>query len=180
MLFAYPCVNHFSLVQAKQRRKDRKEKDKEAEEKKVRLEQEQRQRRDISSRISKDRLHQERVLSPLVSTEAVEDEDNHPGLDPTDDVVGTLGPATEDGDTDHASWEREGSYVPNGMEAGFSGAMLEEATRNRRGSRKQQMTLDDSSSTCSSDSLPSVRASMNESFVSRPILPEQSVLPRRY
>ncbi|BFI22690.1 hypothetical protein MPTK1_8g14880 [Marchantia polymorpha subsp. ruderalis] len=165
--------------QAKQRRKDRKEKDKEAEEKKVRLEQEQRQRRDISSRISKDRLHQERVLSPLVSTEAVEDEDNHPGLDPTDDVVGTLGPATEDGDTDHASWEREGSYVPNGMEAGFSGAMLEEATRNRRGSRKQQMTLDDSSSTCSSDSLPSVRASMNESFVSRPILPEQSVLPRR-
>ncbi|KAG6550159.1 hypothetical protein Mapa_008116 [Marchantia paleacea] len=165
--------------QAKQRRKDRKEKDKEAEEKKVRLEQEQRQRRDISSRISKDRLHQERVLSPLVSTEAVEDEDNHPGLDPIDDVVGTLGPATEDGDTDHASWEREGSYGPNGMEAGFSGAMLEEATRNRRGSRKQQMTLDDSSSTCSSDSLPSVRASMNDSFVSRPILPEQSVLPRR-
>ncbi|KAL2609820.1 hypothetical protein R1flu_028393 [Riccia fluitans] len=164
--------------QAKQRRKDRKEKDKEAEEKKVRLEQEQRQRRDTTNRTAKERL-QERTLSPLVSAEAGEDEDNLTGLEPVDEVVGTLGPATEDGDTDHASWEREGSYGPNGMEAGFSGAILEDSARNHRGNRKQQTSLDDSSSTCSSDSLPSVRAGANDSFVSRPDLPEKSVLPRR-
>ncbi|CAM6084166.1 unnamed protein product [Calypogeia fissa] len=161
--------------QAKQRRKDRKEKDKEAEEKKVRVEQEQRQRQDHpTTRESKDNSHKERELSPLVSTEAGEDEDELSGLDPIDDVVGTLGPAIEDGDTDHVSWEREASHGQNGMEAGFSGALLKDTTRSRRSSRKQQATGDDSSSTCSSDSLPSVRTAMNESFVARPILPEQS------
>ncbi|KAL3678706.1 hypothetical protein R1sor_021662 [Riccia sorocarpa] len=163
--------------QAKQRRKDRKEKDKEAEEKKIRLEQEQRQRRDATKRTSKERL-QERTLSPVASTEAGDDEDNLACLETVDEVVGTLGPATEDGDTDHAGWEREGSYGPNSMEAGFSGAVLEDSARNRR-SRKQQTSLDDSSSTCSSDSLPSVRAGPTDSFVSRPDLPEKSVIPRR-
>lgn len=145
------------------------------------MEQEQRQQHDHASNraSSKENSHKEQELSPMVLTEAGEDEDELSGLDPIDDVVGTLGPAIEDGDADRVGWEREASYAQNGMEAGFSGAVLvEDATRNHQSSssssRKQHATVDDSSSTCSSDSLPSVRTAMNESFVARSNMPEQS------
>ena len=159
--------------QAKQRRKDRKEKDKEAEEKRVRVEQESRQRPSDLSR-AKERLLKERNI--LLHSPADVEEDDLSGLDTVDNViVGTLGPATEDGDVDRTSWDREGSYGQSGMEAaGFSGALLEEgSTRNGRIGRKHHASvLDDSSSTCSTDSLPSVRPCMNGSYNSGPSVPE--------
>lgn len=165
------------VLQAKQRRKDRKDKDKEAEEKRVRSEQESRQRQSELLR-SKERLLKEREILLLTPVDTGEEEDELSGLDTVDDVVvGTLGPAIEDGDIDRTSWEREGSYGHSAMEAaGFSGALLEEgSTRNGRGGRKHQSSaLDDSSSTCSSDSLPSVRPSMNGSFGLRPSLADQN------
>ncbi|KAG0612014.1 hypothetical protein M758_7G183800 [Ceratodon purpureus] len=162
--------------QAKQRRKDRKDKDKEAEEKRVRVEQENRQRQSESSR-AKDRSSKERVAISLTPVDGGEEDDELSCVDAVDDVVGTLGPATEDGDVDRASWERDVSYGQSGMDtAGFSGAVLEDGpTRNGRAGRKNQASaLDDSSSTCSSDSLPSVRPSMNGSYSVRPSLPEQN------
>jgi hypothetical protein len=112
----------------------------------------------------------------LLHSPADVEEDDLSGLDTVDNViVGTLGPATEDGDVDRTSWDREGSYGQSGMEAaGFSGALLEEgSTRNGRIGRKHHASvLDDSSSTCSSDSLPSVRPCMNGSYNSGPSVPE--------
>lgn len=163
-------------LQAKQRRKDRKEKDKEAEEKRVRVEQESRQRPSAVSR-SKERLKERNILL-LTPADVGDEEDDLSGLDTVDDViVGTLGPATEDGDVDRTSWEREGPCSQSGMEdAGFSGAVLEEgSTRNGRIGRKHQAAmLDDSSSTCSTDSLPSVRPCMNGSYNSGPSVPEHN------
>ena len=164
-------------LQAKQRRKDRKEKDKEAEEKRVRVEQESRQRPSDVSR-SKERLLKERNILLLTPADVGDEEDDLSGLDTVDDViVGTFGPATEYGDVDRTSWEREGPYSQSGMEdAGFSGAVLEEgSTRNGRIGRKHQAAiLDDSSSTCSTDSLPSVRPCMNGSCNSGPSVPEHN------
>ncbi|CAK9882953.1 unnamed protein product [Sphagnum jensenii] len=167
--------------QAKQRRKDRKEKDKEAEEKRVRLEQEDRQRKSDVLR-PKERLLKEHEILLLTPADIGEEEDDLSGMDTVDDVVGTLGPAIEDGDNDLTGWEREGSYGQSGMEvAGFSGAVLEEGlTQNGRGERKHRASaLDDSSSTCSSDSLPSVRPSLNGSFNLRASLPDQNLASSR-
>ncbi|CAK9237092.1 unnamed protein product, partial [Sphagnum troendelagicum] len=167
--------------QAKQRRKDRKEKDKEAEEKRVRLEQEDRQRKSDVLR-PKERLLKEHEILLLTPADIGEEEDDLSGMDTVDDVVGTLGPAIEDGDNDITGWEREGSYGQSGMEvAGFSGAVLEEGlTQNGRGERKHRASaLDDSSSTCSSDSLPSVRPSLNGSFNLRASLPDQNLASSR-
>lgn len=161
--------------QAKQRRKDRKEKDKEAEEKRSRSELEQRQRPGVGgSRSAKEHLLKQRELVALVTAEIGEDDDELSGLDAVDDVVGTLGPALEDGDLDRAGWDRDGPYAQSGMEAGFSGALLDDpSSRSGRVGRKHQAALDDSSSTCSSDSLPSVRPPASGSY-GRPNLPEQS------
>ncbi|CAM6009525.1 unnamed protein product [Sphagnum balticum] len=167
--------------QAKQRRKDRKEKDKEAEEKRVRLGQEDRQRKSDVLR-PKERLLKEHEVLLLTPADIGEEEDDLSGMDTVDDVVGTLGPAIEDGDNDLTGWEREGSYGQSGMEvAGFSGAVLEEGlTQNGRGERKHRASaLDDSSSTCSSDSLPSVRPSLNGSFNLRASLPDQNLASSR-
>jgi hypothetical protein len=142
----------------------------------VRVERENVQRQSEPSR-HKDRASKERETISLTPVDGGEEEDELSGLDAIDDVVGTLGPATEDGDVDRTSWERDVSYGQSGMEAaGFSGALLEEgSTRNgRAGRRNQASALDDSSSTCSSDSLPSVRPSMNGSYSVRPSLPEQN------
>ncbi|XP_024401226.1 uncharacterized protein [Physcomitrium patens] len=161
--------------QAKQRRKDRKDKDKEAEEKRARVEQENRQRQSESSR-PKERMSKGRGIISLVPADAGE-VDHLSGLDATDDVVGTLGLAGEDCDVDHTTWERDASYGHSGMEAaGFSGAHEESSARNGRAARKNQASaLDDSSSTCSSDSLPSVRPSMNGGTYSmRPGLSDQN------
>lgn len=161
--------------QAKQRRKDRKEKDKEAEEKRVRVEQETRQRPSDLSR-AKEQLLKERNILLHSPADVGEEEDDLSGVDTVDNViVGTLGPATEDGDVDRTSWDREGSCGQSGMEAaGFSGALLEEGSiRNSGiGQKHHASVLDDSSSTCSSDSLPSVRPCMNGSYNSGPSVPE--------
>ncbi|XP_073394018.1 uncharacterized protein [Physcomitrium patens] len=148
--------------QAKQRRKDRKDKDKETEERRVRVEQENRQRQSESSR-PKERMPKGRGIISLIPADATDD-------------VGTLGLATEDGDVDHTTWERDVSYGHSGMEtAEFSGAHEGSSTRNGRAARKNQASaFDDSSSTCSSDSLPSVRPSMNGSYSTRPSLSEQN------
>ena len=142
----------------------------------MRVEQENRQRQSESSR-PKERSSKEREVVSLTPVDGGQEEDDLSGLDAIDDVVGTLGPAAEDGDVGRTSWERDGSYGHSGMEAaGFSGAILEDgSTRNGRAGRKNQASvLDDSSSTCSSDSLPSVRPSMNGSYSMRRSLPEQN------
>lgn len=141
----------------------------------MRVEQENHQRQSESSR-PKERILKDREIISLIPAVPVEEEDEFSGLDAIDDVVGTLGPATEDGDVDRTSWEREVSCGQNGMEAaGFSGAIEEGLIRNGRTGRKNQTSaLDDSSSTCSSDSLPSARPSMNGSYSMRPSLPEQN------
>lgn len=141
----------------------------------MRVEQENHQRQSESSR-PKERMLKDRKIVSLIPADAGEEEDEFIGLDAIDDVVGTLGPATEDGDVDRTSWEREVSYGQNGMEAaGFSGALEESLIRNGRAGRKNQASaLDDSSSTCSSDSLPSARPSTNGSYSMRPSLPEQN------
>jgi hypothetical protein len=178
----YVVRNYSVFLQAKQRRKDRKEKDKEAEEKRVRLEQEDRQRKSDVLR-PKERLLKEHEVLLLTPADIGEEEDDLSGMDTVDDVVGTLGPAIEDGDNDLTGWEREGSYGQSGMEvAGFSGAVLEEGlTQNGRGERKHRASaLDDSSSTCSSDSLPSVRPSLNGSFNLRTSLPDQNLASSRF
>ena len=67
-------------------------------------------------------------------------------------VVSMLIPATEDGEVDQLIWEREASE----MEATFSGASCLDFVSNDRTNRKHEGFLDDSSSTCSSDSILSL------------------------
>ncbi|CAM5998942.1 unnamed protein product [Sphagnum balticum] len=169
--------------QAKQRRKDRKEKDKEPEEKCSQLEQESFQQQSAVLR-PKERLQKESEILLLNPADTEKEEHDLSGMDTVVDVVGTLGLAMEDGDNDHTGWERgAGSYGQSGMEvAGFSGAVLEEGlAQNGKDELKHQASaLDDSSSTCSSDSLPSVRPSLNDSFDSQPSMTDQNHTSSRF
>ncbi len=170
-------------LQAKQRRKDRKEKDKEPEEKCSQLEQESFQQQPAVLR-PKERLQKESEILLLNPADTEKEEHDLSGLDTVVDVVGTLGLAMEDGDNDHTGWERgAGSYGQSGMEvAGFSGAVLEEGlAQNGKDELKHQASaLDDSSSTCSSDSLPSVRPSLNDSFDSQHSMTDQNHTSSRF
>jgi hypothetical protein len=170
-------------LQAKQRRKDRKEKDKEPEEKCSQLEQESFQQQSAVLK-PKERLQKESEILLLNPADTGKEEHDLSGMDTVVDVVGTLGLAIEDGDNDHTGWERgAGSYGQSGMEvAGFSGAVLEEGlAQNGKDELKHQASaLDDSSSTCSSDSLPSVRPSLNDSFDSQPSMTDQNHTSSRF
>ena len=62
-------------------------------------------------------------------------------------VVSMLRPATED------VWEREGAEMHQAMEASFSGGSCIDSAPNGQSNQTQEGLLDDSSSTCSSDSI---------------------------
>ena len=76
-----------------------------------------------------------------------DDDDDSSVLDNVDGVVGTLRPATED------VWEREGAEMHQAMEASFSGGSCIDSAPNGQSTQTQEGLLDDSSSTCSSDSI---------------------------
>lgn len=158
--------------QAKQRRNNRKENEKVVEEKHISVVQDPRQRDDsTSSTTTRTCL----LKGPSNTTVDLGDEDDDLSvLDTNDNIVGTLGPAVEDGDADHALWEREGSETNQVMEASFSGSLCVNSAQDGRSDRKHQALLDDSSSTCSSDSIPSLCAASNGSSRRRLILPDKN------
>ncbi|KAI5084590.1 hypothetical protein GOP47_0000759 [Adiantum capillus-veneris] len=138
--------------QAKQRRNIRKEKEKDGEEKQsVAGGQSRLGEGSTSSRAS---LSSSKEAS-IRTGDIVDDDDDSSVLDNTDGIVGTLRAALEDGDADRTFWEREGSDFHPTTEASFSGGSCIDSAQNGRSNRKQQSLLDDSSSTCSSDSIPS-------------------------
>lgn len=144
--------------QAKQRRNNRKEKEKDGEEKQPAAGRESRQGEGSTS--SRATLSFSKGTSITVTTtDLVDDDDDSSVLDNTDGIVGTLRAAQEDGDADQIFWEREGSEFHQTMEASFSGGSCIDSSQNGRSNRKQEVVLDDSSSTCSSDSFPSNNAS---------------------
>eukprot|EP00249_Psilotum_nudum_P018273 c26724_g2_i1 orf=190-4170(-) len=152
--------------QAKQRRNNRKDKDKEVEEKNATTGQVPRNRKDTSSgRIVKASPLKEQQRLSAPREEHGDDEDDLSGMEMTDDTVGTLGHATEDGDVDSTVWEREGPELHHVMVAGYSGVVCEDSVKCAHPTGRHQLAvLDDSSSTCSSDSLPSINAAANSSF----------------
>ncbi|KAH7297241.1 hypothetical protein KP509_26G060700 [Ceratopteris richardii] len=141
--------------QAKQRRNNRKEKERDCEEK-------------HPARVGQSRLGDGSTSSRSVlglskegnmrNVEIVDDDDDLSVLDNTDAIVGTLRAALEEGDVDRIFWEREGVDFHQTMEASFSGGSCINSAENGRSNRKPQSVLDDSSSTCSSDSIPSNKA----------------------
>lgn len=140
--------------QAKQRRINRKEKERDGEEKAPLAGQ---------SRLGEGSTSSRAVLSlskgvSTRTTDIVDDDDDLSVLDNTDGIVGTLRAALEDGDADRTFWESEGSDFHQTMEASFSGGSCIDSVQNGHSNQKQQSLLDDSSSTCSSDSIVSNNA----------------------
>lgn len=159
--------------QAKQKRNNRKDKNRGREEKGSSLVQDKDQQENSSrSRKLNESCLEECATPNLASLGTAEEDDDLSGLDTTDDVVGTLGPAVEDGDLDRTDWDRDGSETHQVMEASFSGDVSTQPVQSCRVGRKHQVTIDDSSSTCSTDSLASVV--VNASYKGRPSLADRS------
>ncbi|MCO5586445.1 hypothetical protein L7F22_040385 [Adiantum nelumboides] len=143
--------------QAKQRRNNRKEKERDGEEKQPGA--------GGQSRLGEGSTSSRAALSlskeaSIRTAEVVDEDDDSSVLDNTDGIVGTLQAAIEDGDADRIFWEREGSDLHHSMEASFSGGSCIDSAQNGHSNRKKQSLLDDSSSTCSSDSIPSNNATI--------------------
>jgi hypothetical protein len=84
-----------------------------------------------------------------------DDDDDSSVIDNVDGIVGTLRPAIED------VWEREGSEMHQVMEASFSGGSCIDSVPNGQCNQTHEGILDDSSSTCSSDSILSLHSASN-------------------
>lgn len=159
--------------QAKQKRNNRKDKNRGREEKGSSLVQDKDQQENSSRSRKLNEICLEECATPnLASLGTAEEDDDLSGLDTTDDVVGTLGPAVEDGDLDRTDWDRDGSETHQVMEASFSGDVSTQPVQSCRVGRKHQVAIDDSSSTCSTDSLASVV--VNASYKGRPSLADRS------
>ncbi|MCO5606875.1 hypothetical protein L7F22_061066 [Adiantum nelumboides] len=143
--------------QAKQRRNNRKEKERDGEEKQPGAGGQSRLEEGSTSSRAALSLSKE---ASIRTAEVVDEDDDSSVLDNTDGIVGTLQAAIEDGDADRIFWEREGSDLHHSMEASFSGGSCIDSAQNGRSNRKKQSLLDDSSSTCSSDSIPSNNATI--------------------
>lgn len=158
--------------QAKQKRNNRKEKNRGREEKGSSLVQDKDQQENSSRSRKLNEICLEECATPnLASVGTAEEDDDLSGLDTTDNVVGTLGPAVEDGDLDRTDWDMDGSETHPVMEASFSGDVSMQPVQSCRVGRKHQVAIDDSSSTCSTDSLASV---VNASYKGRPSLADRS------
>eukprot|EP00252_Welwitschia_mirabilis_P006889 TRINITY_DN1781_c0_g1_i1.p1 TRINITY_DN1781_c0_g1~~TRINITY_DN1781_c0_g1_i1.p1 ORF type:complete len:1298 (-),score=334.57 TRINITY_DN1781_c0_g1_i1:264-4157(-) len=157
--------------QAKQRRNNRKDKNRAKDEKassvQVKVQQDLQSRKQSTERCS-----DECATAGIVNSTMGDDEDDLSGIDTTDIVVGTLGPAIEDGEAYRADWDRDGSETHQSMEAGFSGDVSAQPAQSGRAGRKHQVSIDDSSSTCSTDSLASVV--VNGSYKGKASVPNQN------
>ncbi|KAH9297928.1 hypothetical protein KI387_029610, partial [Taxus chinensis] len=147
--------------QAKQRRSSRKEKDRARNDKVEMNVQHQHQREVLSGIRNLDISSSKESSLPVMEILGTPDDGDLSRLYKTDNVVGIIGPETEDGDVSRVDWDRDSSEMQQDMEASFSGAVSVPAQSVRIG-RKQRPALDDSSSTCSTDSLASV--AMNGSY----------------
>jgi len=158
--------------QAKQKRNNRKDKNRGREEKGSSLLQDKDQQENSLSRKLNESCLEECATPNLANLRTAEEDDDLSGLDTTDNFVGTLGPAIEDGDLDRTDWDRDDSETHQVMEASFSGDVSMQPAQSCRVGRKHQVAVDDSSSTCSTDSLASVVA--NASYKGRPLLADRS------
>lgn len=158
--------------QAKQKRNNRKDKNRGREEKGSSLVQDKDHQENSSRRTLNESCLEECATPNRANLGTAEEDDDLSGLDTTDNVVGTLGPAIEDGDLDRTDWDRDGSEAHQVMEASFSGDVSMQPAQSCRVGRKHQVAVDDSSSTCSTDSLASVV--VNASYKGRPSLADRS------
>jgi hypothetical protein len=144
------CVLFFSL-QAKQKRNNKKVKDKGREERTIMAVHETSQE-DNAVDEKMDSNEEAQILSE--KPDAMEDISDV--SDSVDGVAEMLQPDSEDRDTSPVNWDTDASEVHPPTEASNNGIGGVSSIQNGVSDKRCSSAIDDSSSTCSSDSLPSV------------------------
>ncbi|ERN01192.1 MATH domain-containing protein At5g43560 [Amborella trichopoda] len=140
--------------QSKQRRSSGKGKDRGREERSDVVVQDKHKRGKSPHDESSEDLSLKQVQSILEKSNLLEGEAS--GVSDTgDDVSGPLGPDMEDGDAGPVNWDTDTSEMHNAAESCCSSISCP-PTQNGQNGKKNRSAMDDSSSTCSTDSIPSV------------------------
>ncbi|XVE65894.1 hypothetical protein DITRI_Ditri08aG0036200 [Diplodiscus trichospermus] len=138
--------------QAKQKRNNRKNKDKGREEKAIVAEQEKHQ---------EDDTYDEKDVSMMVEVQSVLEKSDVMGdvsdvSDSVDGVTEVLQPESEDRDASPVNWDTDASEVHPPTEAASSATSRLSCVQNGLADKRSPSIMDDSSSTCSTDSVPSI------------------------
>jgi hypothetical protein len=142
----------YLILQAKQKRNNRKGKEKGREERPALVVQDKHQLETPNDE-KQDSIMEE--LQPVVEKPDML-EDVSDASDSIDGVPEVLQPDSEDRDASPVSWDTDTSEVHNPMEASSSGIISLLSVQNVAAERKSHSALDDSSSTGSTESVPSV------------------------
>ncbi|XP_010274857.1 PREDICTED: MATH domain-containing protein At5g43560-like isoform X2 [Nelumbo nucifera] len=138
--------------QSKQKRSSRKGRDRGKDEKSIVAVQDKHQRDSTTKRTVED-FSQKQPFSVLDKADSLQEVSEVSDIG--DDVAETLQPDLEERDSSHVNWDTDTSEVHPTTEASSSG-MNSLPVQNGRSERKSQSVMDDSSSTCSTDSIPSI------------------------